>query len=37
MAFRTPSRRDIDQGFANEDSAQFEPDDLHDDTTLGDD
>lgn len=30
-------QRDIDQGFANEDSAQFEPDDLNDDTTLGDD
>lgn len=30
-------QRDIDQGFANEDSAQFEPDDLNDDMSLGDD
>lgn len=29
-------QRDIDEGFANEDSAQFEPDDLHDDMSLGD-
>ena len=30
-------QRDIDQGFANEDSAQFEPDELNDDMSLGDD
>jgi hypothetical protein len=29
-------QRDIDQGFANEDSAHFEPDDLNDDVNPGD-
>lgn len=37
MGFLTLIHRDVDQDFANDDSAYFEPDDLRDDMTLGDD